>query len=355
MRRIPSLIIPGLILIGCEALIQIHGWAFWRAHFHVQAGPALSVALGVLAAVWLAWAFAARGWAARLGCGLLGVVATAVLLAGPLYMVSRPLIEARTAADARPAELARLDAAMEARRAELARYLEISASGRYGWHGRIDDARLAIAELEAQRASLANATAAGLPWQTWAACGLQALALLLLQTGAASMAAICGRRWRQTSEPAPRARVACGELEALTPVASPEVVSEPEATSAQAEALETPVSAEVESPESPAPAETDPAESSETPAAPEMNQASETVIQPTEFLIKRLQKRVAACIQASGLSQREWSRREGVNPRDVSLLLNHFNLAKAGKQTVSVPKLNQFAQQFLNQQQAVGA
>jgi len=344
MRRIPSLIIPGLILIGCEALVQIHGWAFWRAHFHVQAGPALSVALGVLAAVWLAWAFAARGWAARLGCGLLGVVATAVLLAGPLYMVSRPLIEARTAADARPAELARLDAAMEARRAELARYLEITASGRYGWHGRIDDARQAIAELEAQRAALATAPDAGLPWQTWAACGLQALALLLLQTGAASMAAICGRRWRQAGEPERRAEPRAPELEAL-PVVAPEAVSAPQEA----------VSAAPESVDSAGSASTGAGESPETPAAPEMNQAPETVIQPTEFLIRRLQKRVTARIQASGLSQREWSRREGVNARDVSLLLNHFDLAKAGRQTVSAPKLNQFAERFLNQQQAVGA
>lgn len=342
MRRIPSLIIPGLILIGCEALVQIHGWAFWRAHFHAQAGPALSVALGVLAAVWLAWAFAARGWAARLGCGLLGVVATAVLLAGPLYMVSRPLIEARTAADARPAELARLDAAMEARRAELARYLEITASGRYGWHGRIDDARLAIAELEAQRASLANATAAGLPWQTWAACGLQALALLLLQTGAASMAATCGRRWR-LAEPvrhvATREEVAPA-VETTSPVPVIETAEEIAGfTESLAESL-TEEGAAFEEVEAPRVEEPEVEENHPLEAPLRLESGAD------EMTIRRLIRELERRITLAG-SARKFCDAQGVNQREVSWLRNHFERLKKGEPTVSEAAIRKMARLFL--------
>ncbi|MEG6550429.1 hypothetical protein V6C53_09345, partial [Desulfocurvibacter africanus] len=171
-----------------------------------------------------------------------------------------------------------------------------------------------------------------------------------------SMAATCGQRWRQAPAPVRRAEAHDSELEALAPVLNFEVFPESETISpVEAEMVETAVSVEPESLESSAPVETVPAESPETLVVPEMNQASETVIQPTDFLIKRLQKAVAARIKGSGLSQREWSKHEGVNARDVSLLLNHFDLAKAGKQTISGPRLNQFGRRFLNHQQAVGA
>ena len=352
MRRIPSLIIPGLVLIGCELLLQWHGWKFWSEHFDPAAGPALSVILAVLAAAW--WFQSTSGrFLARVACFGLGLLASLLLLAGPLYVVSRPVIEARTIADARPAELARLDADLVARRAELSDYLAITAQGRFGWAGRIDDARQAIADLEAQRATLASVTHAGMPWQTWAACVLQALALVLLQIGAASMAATCGRRWRLAAAPVCRMEPRTPELEALAPVAHFEIVSAPEATDqAQPEAVET------AEPETLAPSETiasHEAETAETPTASETEHPAETLFQATELAILRLQKTVAASLRASGLSLREWSKREGVNARDVSLLLNHFDLAKAGKQTVSAPKLKQFAQRFLKQQQAVGA
>ncbi|MEG6550337.1 hypothetical protein V6C53_08880, partial [Desulfocurvibacter africanus] len=168
-----------------------------------------------------------------------------------------------------------------------------------------------------------------------------------------SQAATCGRRWRQTTEPARRAELRAPELEALAPVALFEVAPEVE-TTAQAK----PETVETAEPETLAPAETVAAretETAETHAAPETEHPAETLFQATELAVKRLQKTVAASLRASGLSLREWSKREGVNARDVSLLMNHFDLAKAGKQTVSAPKLKQFAQRFLKQQQAVGA
>ncbi|MEG6552055.1 hypothetical protein V6C53_17630, partial [Desulfocurvibacter africanus] len=67
MRRIPSLIIPGLVLIGCETLLQWHGWKFWSEYFDQAAGPALSMVLAVLAAAW--WFQAGTGrWLARVAC-----------------------------------------------------------------------------------------------------------------------------------------------------------------------------------------------------------------------------------------------------------------------------------------------
>jgi len=331
MRRITQIItalaLPIPVLVAAEVLLQWHGWTFWATYFDPLAGPALSLTLAVLAASWWAVAAWSRRWPARLGYGLLALVASLVLLSGPLYQVSAPIVQASEAARALPARLASLDAAIEARRAELDKYLTITASGRYGWHGRIDDARTALAELEARRVALVESAPESVSWQRQAAAGLQAVALVLLQIGAASMAALAGSRLRKVHEMA-----APAEFQSEIP--APEI----------GEPAETQISALVEiQPEIPTaeierPAETQISAPTEIPA-PEIRRPAGAVFRADDLTVRRLQREARRQIEAARSSAKRWCEDHGVSPRDLSLLLNHDRLVRDGKQTISGPKL----------------
>ncbi|WP_027366954.1 hypothetical protein [Desulfocurvibacter africanus] len=342
MRRLAQIItalaLPIPVLACCEVLLQWHGWTFWSAYFDQVAGPGLSVTLAVLAASWWAVSAWSRSWAARLGYGLLAMVASLVLLAGPLYQVSSPIVQAHEAAKALPGRLANLDAAIDARRAELDKYLAITASGRYGWHGRIDDARTALADLEARRAALVDSAPESVSGQRLAAAGLQAVALILLQIGAASMAALAGRRLRAVREVAtvsPATSEIRAEAQAVVSAESVEATAE-EAVEALVESVATIEAVEAAEPEA---------------LKHEANHSDETSIQPAfkpdEVTIRRLQREMTERISQAG-SARKFCDAEGVNQRDVSWLRNHFDRLKRGEPTVSDAKIQELAGRFLS-------
>ncbi|EGJ49027.1 hypothetical protein [Desulfocurvibacter africanus] len=316
---ITALALPIPVLACCEVLLQWHGWTFWATYFDPIAGPGLSLTLAALAASWWAVAAWSRSWLPRLAYFGLGLVASLVLLAGPLYQVSAPIVQAHEAAKARPAELASLDAAIEARRTELDKYLNITVSGRYGWHGRIDDARTALAGLEARRVALVESAPATVSWQRQAAAGLQAVALILLQIGAASMAALAGRRLRAVRE-----------------VATKTVSEIRVKDQADTWAVETAVESSFEAPAAIEAVEA--AAPDETPIQP--------AITPDDVTIGRLQREITKRINLAG-SARKFCDSSGVNQRDVSWLRNHFDRLKRGEPTVSDAKIMELAGRFL--------
>lgn len=168
-----------LLLTGCIAILQIHSIQFWTGHVDPATGWAWSLILEG-AALWL-WASPGKGRRA------IGAVATLLLLSGPLYQVSEPLVQewqsTARGAEATAARTAQLETEIESLEAALAQYLANSGR-RIGWARRIDATQ---ERLDAARAELAGLTAgrsdapAHTHWQASAIILLQALAICLLQ------------------------------------------------------------------------------------------------------------------------------------------------------------------------------
>lgn len=173
-RNITALI----LLVAAIGLMQYHAILFWSEHVDQATGWAWSLLLEG-AALWL---WSSRHMAQR----ALALVATVLVLAGPLYQVSAPLIAEWQATDrgavanverraALAAEITSLETALNA-------YLNNSAT-RQGWAQRIDatQARLDTARSELQGVIAAAAEPVRLSWQRQAVIGMQAIALVLFQ------------------------------------------------------------------------------------------------------------------------------------------------------------------------------
>lgn len=170
---------PALLLTGGIGLLQWHSIAFWSAHVDHATGWAWSLLLeGV--ALWL-WS---DGRAVR---RLLAVVATVLLLAGPLYQVSSPLflevVGIERSAAANTARRAALEAEIATLEKSMAAFLANSQK-RVGWAERIDRTQAALDDARREMAELTTATAAApqrLEWQRQAVIVMQATALVLIQ------------------------------------------------------------------------------------------------------------------------------------------------------------------------------
>jgi hypothetical protein len=162
----------GALLIGCIGLLQYHSIAFWSANVDPLTGAFWSVVIEG-AALWL--------WSdRRLARRALGVVATLLLLAGPMYQVSAPLFQEEVDVVATAERRAELQGEVTQLQTSLAVY-EANSQERGGWAKRIDATQ---ARLDAARAELAAQAAAAperMEWQRQAVIGLQALAIALLQ------------------------------------------------------------------------------------------------------------------------------------------------------------------------------
>lgn len=171
-------IITGLVLAGCIGILQWHGIQFWAAHVSHATGWAWSLMLEG-AGLWLWWT----------GRRALGVCASALLLIGPLYVVSVPLLADLGRAEHADSARERLIPAAEARISSLERELEafLSNSGkRAGWLPPIEAAqsRLDAARADLGRLYVERPEAGGLGWRTRAVIVLQAIALVLFQISA---------------------------------------------------------------------------------------------------------------------------------------------------------------------------
>lgn len=170
-------IATAVLLGGCIALLQYHAIQFWLAH------------TGPLGAVWSLLLEGAALWLwsdARAARRALGALVTLLLLAGPLYQVSAPLIEdaQRTGntAQASVERLAAIEGEIHTLDQALATYLANSQT-RQGWVARIDHTQARIEQLRSEQAALtaARIEPARQPWQRSAVIGMEALSIVIFQ------------------------------------------------------------------------------------------------------------------------------------------------------------------------------
>jgi hypothetical protein len=181
LRTLP--LFPILILPLAIALLQWHAVPFWQAQVGGWPGLGWSALLELIS-LWL-WFRPGRRWLRPLAWAT-----TALLLAGPLYQVSDPLVREivalRQANGAFSAQIAAIQAEVAEAERSLDRYQRLSLDGRFGWQGHIDQAQEALeAKRAASRTLLADRaeaeTAARFNWRRVGQVGGQLLSLVIFQ------------------------------------------------------------------------------------------------------------------------------------------------------------------------------
>lgn len=197
------------VLAGAIGILQVHGIRFWCS----QVGPlgwAWSVLLEAVA-LWLWWT---PKWTKR----ALGLLASLLLLVGPLYEVASPLLVDGAQARAQAEVVADLRNQIHELDTAQAAFLANSRS-RLGWAGRIDATTARLAQLRTQlRSDLVHSPDAR-PWQRDAVIALECIALVLYQVTA--VFAITALSKGQTSPSAVVAREHPSEDRSMRQMTSP--------------------------------------------------------------------------------------------------------------------------------------
>lgn len=174
--KINQIGIAGL-LVAAMLLMQIHSIEFWTTY-----AGATGILWSLLlegAALWL--------WSARsIGKNGLALVASLLVLAGPLYQVSLPVIDSYRASESgvisntQTANVLRDE--ITSLQAALATYNDNSKT-RVGWAARIDEtqARLTTVQTELKQLLIAQAAPPAMAWQHTAVISMQAIALVIFQ------------------------------------------------------------------------------------------------------------------------------------------------------------------------------
>lgn len=265
---------PLAILAGAVALLQAHSIQFWMEWVGPM-GWAWSLLLEAVA-LWL-W------WQPGAGTRALGLVASLLLLAGPLHQVTAPIAEAGRTDTARAETVGTLRAEIAQLEQSLGTFLDNSAS-RTGWAGRIDRTQQDLAAArERLRRELQQSAGAAVSWQRLAVVAMQAIALVLFQVTAVMALTRLAGEHRRLREPRPET--------------SPQPRKQPPET------LET--------------APTD-----------------------GETRVETINRRLDEELQRTGLSQRAWGEQYGFKPRDLSLVRNHARLQQEGKRTAPAAVLD---------------
>lgn len=161
-----------LILIGGIGLLQYHAIMFWTDVVDPLTGWAWSLLLEGAAL----WCWSHPRWSIR----SLGFVATVLVLAGPLYQVSAPLVVERIGIDKSSEQRTVLVAEVAALEQALNTYLANSEK-RVGWSGRIDSTQQQLTAARAELRRLTSAAPERIEWQRQAIIVMQAIALVLFQ------------------------------------------------------------------------------------------------------------------------------------------------------------------------------
>lgn len=268
MRRALSI----FVLIGAITLLQIHGIEFWT---------------GRVGAIGILWSLLLEGVALWLwyqpsaSRRTLGLVASLMLLAGPLHQVAVPVLqEMENSKHADSARMAQISIVRE-EISNLERTMETfrrNSEVRTGWlnaiqenEKRLSDARQTMRSLQAAPVQSA------LDWSQHSVVLMQGAALVLFQVTAVLIITSLSSVSKNSSE-----------RKQQSPVCTP--------VETESETLET---------------------KQETSSNPDVAQLSERL---EEHLARRK------------LTAKEFSTRHKLNPRDVSLLRNHSRRAAAGKQ-----------------------
>lgn len=194
-----------LLLAGAIALLQAHAIAFWREHVG-PLGWAWSVLLEAVA-LWLWYRPGRTRWA-------LALLASCLLLLGPVSHVSAPLVDDLVAAPHRDeARLARIEALSD-QRARIAESLETfrtNSTVRSGWLPAIERSQDMLQAIDEELAELlAQPPRKRLAWRDQAIIVMQILALVLFQVCAVLIIRALARRTYGTAAPIPSpARKSC--------------------------------------------------------------------------------------------------------------------------------------------------
>lgn len=177
MKNIINKAPAALLLIGAVVLMQKHAWDFW-SHYDPTFGPLWAVMLEG-AALWL--------WSQRsIAKNTLALVASLLVLAGPLYQVSAPAIkqyqESATAPALYQKREQQLLADQQRLNDSLARY-NANSETRAGWLGAITGTQAELTAVNEQLTTLyaQQQNAQPMPWQALTVIAMQATALIIFQ------------------------------------------------------------------------------------------------------------------------------------------------------------------------------
>lgn len=172
-------LLPIILILGGTGIIQWHSIAFWSDNVDQQIGWAWSIMIEA-AGLWL-W------YRPDIPSRTLGLLASLLLLAGPLYQIATPALDSH--AQAKAIEAARVQS-VQAVHAQLALDAQLmhtyaqNSQKRTGWlpaiqglQQRMDAARKKLATMTANKTE----TVAGQGFTVYALVILQALGLILIQ------------------------------------------------------------------------------------------------------------------------------------------------------------------------------
>jgi len=172
-------LLPIILIAGGTGIIQWHSIAFWSVNVDQQIGWAWSLMIES-AGLWL-W------YQPNIGSRALGLLASLLLLAGPLYQIATPVLDSHAHAKAMEAARVQSVQAVHAQLAQDAQLMHTYAQNsqkRTGWlpaiqgiQKRMDDARKKLATLTSSKAE----TVSGQGFTVYALVILQALGLVLIQ------------------------------------------------------------------------------------------------------------------------------------------------------------------------------
>lgn len=163
MKHWPSI----LIIIVSAVLMQWHSIAFWL-EYAGHTGVGFSLALEVVA-LWL-W------WQRR---SFLAVVASALLVGGPLFQLSQPVMETMASTNVNQAMVASYKQEINQLNNSLSRYDENSAK-RLGWSSRIDKAQEKLSHARNKLRELLSVKTSETPLRLYMIVLMQALALIII-------------------------------------------------------------------------------------------------------------------------------------------------------------------------------
>lgn len=184
-------ITPAAILALCVGLLQWHSLRFWGEAIGPTGYP-WSVALEMVS-LW-GWVMVA-GRRAAVRWITVATLATALLLAGPLYRLADPIVQAwsssASAEHAAAVELRSIEQAIAETQAGLTSYRDI-AKTRIGWQGKIDEMESTLKALRGRkvqisagdRPSIGNGepgSSIRMNWQAQAVLAMQAASVLVFQ------------------------------------------------------------------------------------------------------------------------------------------------------------------------------
>lgn len=173
IKKIPA----ALLLTGAVVLMQKHAWEFW-SHYDPAFGPLWAVMLEGTA-LWL--------WSQRsMAKNTLALLASLLVLAGPLYQVSAPAVQQYQQSSTAPALYAKREQQLLADQqrlaASLARY-NANSETRAGWLSAITGTQAELTAVNGQLTALyaEQAQAQPMTWQSLAAVAMQTIALIIFQ------------------------------------------------------------------------------------------------------------------------------------------------------------------------------